>query len=128
MKQYFRAATPRLVCEVRNLAGALTAATGVTCTIEDENGKMVSATATEAMSTDDTGIYYYAGWTVPATALAGKYRWRPICTDGSYVTADAEGEFEIMDRQEGIMTKKKPSRKDVNVDAPTLTMTIKGGK
>jgi len=101
MNEYFRGSTPYLYCEVWSKAGALVdPATSITCTIEDPNGTLVAASATETMGKEGgaTGKFFYAGYTVDSTALSGPYKWRPTVTDSSIVTVSFEDTFEVMDR------------------------------
>lgn len=99
MKKYYVNATPYLEWKYRDSDGNLAdPATSQTCAIYDPKGKLVSATETEALTKDGTGVYYYSGWTVPSGALAGVYKAIATWTDGSKVTRDDNStvEFEVV--------------------------------
>jgi len=96
MKKYYREETPYLETKVYNTSGSLVTPTSVEVILLDPNLKVIQATASMTQVASTTGLYYYAGWTIPATALAGKYKWLAVVTDSSIITK-AEGEFEVVD-------------------------------
>lgn len=98
MMKYYPGAKP--YCEWEYwVSGTLTdPGTTPTCAIYDHKGKYVSASETETTTKSATGIYYYEGWTIPTTALAGKYTAIAKITDGDHITRDITSavEFEVI--------------------------------
>jgi len=97
MDQYLRGSTPYLECKVYNQSGALVTPTSVQVFIADPVGTIKQVTASMTQYGTSTGVYYYVGWTVQNTDLAGKYTWTVIVTDGTEVTKQ-EGYFEVLER------------------------------
>ena len=98
MEQYLRGSTPYLECKVYNNSGSpVTPSTSVQVFITDPNGIVKQATASMSQVGTTTGEYYYVGWTVGDTDLAGIYTWTAVITDGTEVTKK-EGYFEVLGR------------------------------
>ena len=98
MKQYLRGSTPYFRVKVKDLDGALVTPTSVDVHVRHRQTNAVIQTTT-AMSQEGTttGVYYYAGWTVPDTTMDGIYDWTVVITDGAVITKQ-EGQFEIVSR------------------------------
>jgi hypothetical protein len=98
MQQYLRGETPYLETKIYSKAGALVTPTSCEVFIRDPNGKVVQVTGSCTQDGTTTGVWYYAGWTVASTHVAGPYKWICIVTDGAIDTKKV-GEFEVL--QEG---------------------------
>lgn len=95
MTIYRRGETPKLwaVFETKTLqqdgtwsSGTLAdPATSIQVIIEDSTSTVVQTLA--AMTQSSTGIYYYAGYTIPADANTGVWHWEARGTDGSHVSS-----------------------------------------
>ncbi len=99
MKQYLRGSTPKIKTKIYDSETGLlvTPATSVKVFVVNPVGVTQAAAASMSQYGTSTGVYYYAGWTVPDTALAGTYRYTVIVTDGAYISKQ-EGEFEVLER------------------------------
>lgn len=94
MTSYRRLETPKLwvVFQAKTLessgawsSGALTdPSTSIQAIIEDSTGTVVQAL--DDMTKSSTGIYYYAGYTIPNTANTGVWHWEARGTSGSAVS------------------------------------------
>jgi len=104
MKHYRRGQTPKLytTCreETHNSDGSLSdgdlanAATSMKVIIETyPDGEIVQALGDATPSA--TGLYYYTGYTIAASAQTGIYKYAFRAVDGSTKGADAEGYFEV---------------------------------
>lgn len=96
MKQYLRGETPYLETKVYSNAGVLVTPTSAQVFVIDPKGKVLTALAAMTQVGTSTGEYYYVGWTVVDTSLAGVYKWICKITDGTIIT-EKEGEFEVME-------------------------------
>lgn len=105
MKTYKRLETPKLYANVYLQvisddgvlsAGALTTpASSIQIIIEDSTGTVVQALAD--MDADDTGKYSYAGYTIPADANTGTWKWEARATSGTTV-AIGGGSFIVIEQ------------------------------
>jgi hypothetical protein len=96
MKQYLRGETPYLETKIYSNAGILVTPTSAEVSVTDPKGKVLTAFAAMTQVGTTTGEYYYVGWTVADTSLAGVYKWICKVTDGAVITK-TEGEFEVME-------------------------------
>ena len=87
-KQYERSETVYVQLKSYNSSGTLTALSGgATCTIMNPQGTVL--VDAQAMSTDETGIYYYK-YTLDSAAILGKYWVTAVGTDGTDVTIEKD--------------------------------------
>jgi len=96
LKQYLRGETPYLEVKIFDQDGALVTPTSAKVTVIDPKGRVEIAYTAMTQVGSDTGIYYYASWTVASTQLAGIYKWICQITDGTIITKQT-GEFEVLD-------------------------------
>jgi len=96
MKQYLRGETPYLETEIKDQNGTLVTPTSAQVFVIDPKNKVQMALASMTQVGTTTGLYYYAGWTVASTHIAGIYKWIAVITDGTVITKQ-EGEFEVME-------------------------------
>jgi len=103
MITYRRGETPKLwaVFETKTLqqdgtwsSGTLASPATVQVIIEDSTGTVVQALTSTGVTESSTGIFYYAGYTIPTDANTGIWNWEMRGSDGSSFSS-YYGSFEV---------------------------------